>query len=299
MNIKSHLTVFLLVIAISLTGKENLLGQQDRAADAASDTSNANVISYNIRYLNNRDGDDVWPNRKSAVAEVLKDADVFGLQEAVFGQIADLQSSLSGFDWYAVGREDGVEKGEATPIAWRTSRFHAVAKGTFWLSETPTVVGSKGWDAALPRIASWVRLLDKKNKSVILVINTHFDHRGAQARAESAALLREWIATQAPTGCVALMGDFNALKEQEPIQNILESKGQRKSVLVDAREAALKSDPGPDTTWNGFRQLEPGRRIDFIFTRDVKVKEFETLNPKTEQDRFASDHLPIRAHIDY
>ena len=39
--------------------------------------------------------------------------------------------------------------------------------GHFWLSETPEVVGSKGWDAALPRVATWVKLTDKTDISHI------------------------------------------------------------------------------------------------------------------------------------
>jgi len=38
--------------------------------------------------------------------------------------------------------------------------------GTFWLSETPEKVGSKGWDAALPRIMTWVKLKDLRGMLV-------------------------------------------------------------------------------------------------------------------------------------
>src|SRR3546814_18448319 len=67
-----------------------------------------------------------------------------------------------------------------------------VGSGTFWLSPTPDVP-SKGWDAALPRIATWARLRDRTADRDLLVVNTPFDHVGEVAREESARQLRRWI----------------------------------------------------------------------------------------------------------
>ena len=63
--------------------------------------------------------------------------------------------------------------------------------GQFWLSENPDEKFSKSWDSSLPRVATWVRLKDKKSDGrEVLFANTHFDHRGVEARRRSAALLR-------------------------------------------------------------------------------------------------------------
>lgn len=77
-------------------------------------------------------------------------------------------------------------------LYYREDRFESLDSGYFWLSETPDQVGSKGWDAALPRIATWVKLRDRKfpEASPILFLNTHLDHKGRKARAESASLFR-------------------------------------------------------------------------------------------------------------
>jgi hypothetical protein len=78
------------------------------------------------------------------------------------------------------------------PILYDTRRLRLVDSGTWWLSETPTRAGSKGWDASSPRIVTWAMLEDRvageregdegqggRARRKWLVLNTHFDHIGA------------------------------------------------------------------------------------------------------------------------
>ena len=104
-----------------------------------------------------------------------------GLQEALKGQIDDLQALLPDYAWLGVGREDGMEQGEFAPIFYRRDRLDTLRWGTFWLSETPDIPGSRSWDAALERIATWTVLRDRQTSEEFLAVNTHFDHRGAEA----------------------------------------------------------------------------------------------------------------------
>src|SRR5690625_7988514 len=59
-----------------------------------------------------------------------------------------------------VGR-DADGGGEYSAILYRKSRFEVLDQGTFWLSQTPDQAGSAGWDAVLPRIATYGRFEDK------------------------------------------------------------------------------------------------------------------------------------------
>src|SRR3546814_18126337 len=77
-------------------------------------------------------------------------------------------------------------------LGYRPDRFSLLGSGTFWLSPTPDTP-SKGWDAALPRIATWARLKDRSAAQNFLVVNTHFDHIGEVARVESAKMIRRWL----------------------------------------------------------------------------------------------------------
>ncbi len=254
------------------------------------------LLTYNIRYLNQSDGLDIWANRREAVANTVRRFDIVGLQEVVVEQFRNLQTDVAELDWYGVGRDDGAEKGEMVAIGWRKTLFEPLSRGTFWLSKTPQEKGSIGWDAALPRIASWIELLDKRTQQKLLVVNTHFDHVGEQARTNSAKLIADWLSTKRGDMPAVLLGDLNSEVNSAPLKELLQAGGQ--GSLRNAREVSLVPDSGPDTTWNGFRELQIGRRIDFILVAgDLQVDTLETLNPKTRTNRFASDHLPVSAQI--
>jgi endonuclease/exonuclease/phosphatase family metal-dependent hydrolase len=254
------------------------------------------VATYNIRYANPRDGKDIWPDRKEAVAKFLSQRSVFGLQEATAPQIKDLTSRLPDHDWYGVGREDGKERGEAVPIFYRRDRFSVQSKETIWLSKTPDVIGSKGWDAALPRTMTWMVLVDRESSQKLLVANTHFDHRGEEARLESAKLVNRFLAEKGKGMPIILMGDFNCLPDSDPYKTIVDAT--QECPLMDARQRSLKPPAGPSSTWNGFKSIEPNRIIDHVFvSRNLDVFSYKVLNPYTEAGRFASDHLPIEVLV--
>src|SRR5215217_3559565 len=123
-----------------------------------------NVMSFNIRYNNTNDGVNAWPNRKDNVKALVKfhDADILCVQEALALQVDQLSENTN-YERVGVGRNDGKLGGEFTAIYFDKDRFKKKDGGTFWLSETPDMP-SKGWDAAIIRICTWVKLHDKWNK---------------------------------------------------------------------------------------------------------------------------------------
>jgi endonuclease/exonuclease/phosphatase family metal-dependent hydrolase len=201
-------------------------------------------------------------------------------------------------DVYGVGRDDGKNAGEFTPIFFRRDRFELLEKSTFWLSPTPEKTASRGWDAALPRIASWVRLRDRPTGTVFYVVNTHFDHRGTQARYESATLLLKHLREVFADHPVILTGDLNTPPDSPPYNTLVGKGTQTRPVYLDAYEHSTKKPEGPDSTWNGFEAIVPHRRIDFVFTTNsVRVESFQTLDDQRES-RFPSDHLPVIATLE-
>ena len=153
------------------------------------------VMSFNVRYGTADDGDDAWPHRRGHVVATITAAgpDLLGTQECLAFQREELAAALPAFAVIGVGRDDGNEAGEMCASFYRRDRFDLLDHGTFWLSETPDEVASRGWDAALPRIATWLRLRDRPSGRELLWLNTHFDHRGAEARLESLTLLHRWL----------------------------------------------------------------------------------------------------------
>ena len=279
------------------------------------------VLTYNIRYANPGDGQDQWENRKETVVQTILDSDLVGLQEVLSRQQDYVTDNTPGWQWLAVGRDDGRQRGEMCSIGWKSDKFTAIEQGTFWLSPSPYLIGKPGWDAALPRIASWVRLiprtvsddgsltnvsnqiptdvsdLPKESTFVasILLVNTHFDHRGSEARRQSAALLRGWIAEHRGASQVLLIGDLNAQVGSPPLNELLVPDVSEHPAVFDARDHSKSPDTGPDSTWNGFREIVPGQRIDHVlFLGDsLTVDSYQTLDPRTPEGRFASDHLPV------
>jgi len=252
------------------------------------------AMTFNIRYANPGDGDNAWPHRRERVAEMIQssDVDIAGLQEALFVQVEYLASRLLDYEWYGVGRDDGRQAGEFSPIFYRKDRFRPVDRSTYWLSTTPEKPGSKSWDAALPRIVTCLKLEERRTKQNFWAINTHFDHRGENARRESAKLIAERIASVAGSSPVVLMGDFNCRRNSDPYR-LLTAAEHAEPAFQDTFKLSAEGHEGPDSTWNGFKEVVPGQVIDFIFVRGpIGVRRHATLVARFD-GRFASDHLPV------
>lgn len=277
------------------------------AIGSVAQAESMNVMTWNIRYNEPNDGANAWPKRKDWAAEIIVNnkVDIAGFQEVLVGQLEDLKARLPEMDAYGLGRDDGKEAGEFSPIFFHKKRFELIDKSTFWLSPTPDKVASKGWDAALPRIASWVKLKDRQTGLVFFVINTHFDHRGAQARTESAALLLKYEREKFADHPVILTGDLNTTPDSPPYNVLTQNAVQTGNntqvgpVFLDAYKRSEQTPEGPNSTWNSFKAIVPNQRIDFVFTtQSVKVQQFKTLDDQRD-GRFPSDHLPVVVRLEF
>lgn len=257
-----------------------------------------NSMSFNIRYDNPEDGIQNWHHRKENIARMINfyDLDIIGMQEVLVNQLNYLKTNLGQYHTVGIGREDGKEKGEFSPIFFKASRYKELKSGTFWLSETPEKV-SIGWDAALERIATWAVLKDKTSGEELIFINTHFDHIGKQARIESAKLLKQKAIELAGDLPLILTGDFNLPPESGGIKTILEPDGN--NTLVNSSSIA-KYSYGPDWTTCGFDNRPFDRRIviDYIFVKNVeKVNKYAVFSEMLN-DIYLSDHCPVFAQIE-
>ncbi|MDD4224892.1 MAG: endonuclease/exonuclease/phosphatase family protein [Mariniphaga sp.] len=258
---------------------------------AALFSQQMNVISYNIRLNTPADGPNAWPKRTKMVTGILRfhEADIFGLQEALYDQILDIQHDFPGYEWFGAGRDDGEKAGEFSPIFYNKSKFILIKQETFWLSETPEIP-SKGWDAALNRVVTWGKFQSKVTGKQFLVLNTHFDHIGMEARKNAAILIRKKIEemTSNKNLPVILTGDFNLTPDKEPI-------GLLKKYVRDSFEDSQEPPFGPTGTFNGFKLDADlsSRRIDYIFVYGgIEVLKYATLS-NFDDHRFPSDHLPV------
>lgn len=265
-------------------------------------TAETNVMSFNIRYDNPGDGINTWKNRKEKVIQTVLDyqVDIVGFQEVLHNQLMDLEEGLPGYDWMGVGRDDGIEMGEYSPIFYYTGKFSEVGSGYFWLSESPMEAGSKGWDAAFPRIATWAKLKDNRTGRVIFVLNTHFDHLGQVARRESAKLILQKIDayTRKEQFSVIVTGDFNAVPESDVIKTMTDVGNSLH--LTDSRKVASKKS-GVNWSFHDFGRLETDKRplLDYVFVKNnVSVLEYEVIDDTGGID-YASDHCAVWVKVQF
>ena len=244
------------------------------------------VLSYNIRYDNPNDGPDRWELRKEALAmEVLSHTpSIIGLQEALVHQLAFLDQRFAGYARFGVGRDDGKTRGEFCPIYFDSTRFHLLSGRTIWLSPTPDAP-SKGWDAVCERIATLVILHDTATGDSLWVVNTHWDHEGAEARRHSARIVCDLLEPALSRGkYVILMGDLNATPVDEAI-----------AVLGSSVLDSCPHQRSGNGTFNGFA-LDPDafKRIDYVWLSpgNWEVSGYAVPHPLVN-GRQVSDHFPV------
>ena len=294
------------------------------SASAAFDaTFQVRTASYNIRcQTTESDSTNNWDNRKVDFINLVKSIapDVIGFQEVKSAQYTYLRGQLSGYTFVGEMRAGGSNP-EATPVAFRTSRFALLDSGTFWLSATPNVSGSTAWgngieDSGYPRICSWTLLKDRTSGGVFCFASTHLDlntgPRLAGIHLILSLLVAKYEAVDVP---VVLVGDMNALETED-------SMIEATAAMQDALLVSKTTPTGSWRTFNGFSWKDDevssasaladytaaqrsanvatlGKRIDYIFTSfGAEVESFATRNDaRPGKQYYPSDHYPVVADL--
>jgi len=249
------------------------------------------IMSFNIRYGTANDGEDRWEARRRQLFELVKaqDPDVIGLQEALHFQIDEILAAVPGYRMIGVGRTDGGQGGEYAAILYRDSRLSVRRASTFWLSDTPEVVKSNTWAAALERICTWA-LFDDKLGTPFYLYNLHLDHVSQPAREKSVALLLNRIGERTPTLPVVVTGDFNTGESNPGTRAMLSRFRDTFRVLhPDATEVG---------TTNQFKLgSTTGDKIDYIFVEPATEVLSADIVRTAVNGRYPSDHFPVVARI--
>ena len=267
------------------------------------------LATFNIRYENPEENDwRAWPNRIGRVVRSIRgiNPDVFGIQESLHGQSADLRASLTDYDFHGIGRDDGKREGEYSAILFRRDRFEKSAGGTFWLSDFPEQPGSKTWGNGYPRVATWLRLVDRASGKGFYVYNTHWDHQNQHSREKAAPLLSSRIDNREhPGDPVVLLGDFNAT-EGNPAVDYFTGKsvtlaGNRPTswpnALADTYQALHAGVKNRRTLhfWEGHRT--GWVKVDHILvSRGASIEAADIRVEKSRKDQ-PSDHFPVWATV--
>ncbi|MCA9244435.1 MAG: endonuclease/exonuclease/phosphatase family protein [Phycisphaerales bacterium] len=252
------------------------------------------VMSFNIRNGTIDPPPNDWLSRRASVIATIREnePDIVGLQEVIAQQADDIALAFPEYHYFGVGNMDGADGGEADPILARRDRFNYIQDGYFWLSDAPSIPGSVGWDARYPRLVSWLKLSFKSNPNfVLLVLNTHLDHVGTEARLHSAEMIRRLTDSYAGTPIVVI-GDFNCEWGDPPHAVLVKQEGN----LAELRDAfSAKARRG--TFEENFDGVDDGRRIDHILHSRRVITLSADIDDKTHNGRYASDHFPVVADL--
>ncbi|MGQ9649845.1 MAG: endonuclease/exonuclease/phosphatase family protein [Phycisphaerae bacterium] len=290
----------LAVTALTLAGCRH--GNLDQHATGTLDLR---VMSFNIRYGTADDGPNHWNNRREMLFQVFRDhrPDVVGLQEALRFQLDEIRQAFPEYAEIAAGRDDGKTGGETSAILYRSARFQAIEQGTFWLSDTPEVPGSRSWGNNITRICTWAHLRDRHTPIGFYIFNTHLDHQSQPAREMGAELIAQRMSRRTHPDPLILTGDFNA-GEKNPVVRYL--KGEISAVpakqgpcavvpaLVDTFRV-LHPDATIVGTFNGFAGKRDGEKIDYVLASPEWMIAQAAIVYDNVEGRYPSDHFPVMA----
>lgn len=266
------------------------------------------VLTWNILRDNASAGPAGWGARRASVVGLidLLDPDIVMIQEALPRQAADLAAGLPELTWTGAPRSPGDE---SCPLGFRTSLFERVESGTYYLAPaSPAVVPSEAptaaWDARFPRVVTWVHLAagsgrdrDGRIPSELFAASIHFDHEGARARRESAALVVDTTLRRAREHGHPLIlgGDLNTAPGTPPYGRLVEAG------LVDTASRAARR-VGPLSTFPAGALDEAGQgvegtRIDYVFVAgDLEVLRHACITHRDGLE-YPSDHYPVLADL--
>ncbi|WP_346048964.1 endonuclease/exonuclease/phosphatase family protein [Actinomadura chokoriensis] len=263
------------------------------AAPRADDDGTVRVMTYNLRGVNDPPPRD-WKTRLPLVEHLLRRhrPDLLGVQEARWYQVKDLARVLTDYGWVGLGSQGGT-RDQFLAVFYRRDRFEVLDFDHFWLSDTPSVIGSATWGNRYVRMVTWAKLRDRRTGAVLYQANTHLDNMSADSRVKSARLILDRVRAFDAGVPVVLTGDFNAAAGASPVYAILTgADGFRDTWTTAARR-------GPQyRTENHWEPPQPdGKRIDWILTRGNIRTTWTEIDPYRTKDVYPSDHDPVIAHL--
>lgn len=261
------------------------------------------LMTFNILVDRRTDDPYSWEHRREQILSILKyyNPDVFCLQEALEHQKVYLEENLPKYSCFGVGRNDGKLSGEQVPIFHRKDIFDLEYQGYFWLSETPSIVGSIGCDAKRPRTVIWKQLKHRSSNKSFIIANTHYDNLGKTANSKSVHIIKEQLSLFNEKTPAILCGDFNS-SENSPAYDEILSQG-----FIDASTTEKTIYYGLPFTYHRFMMNEYKsnmellqqqhdrifRAIDHIFYHgQVESTQYGVLSDN-RSGVYPSDHFPI------
>lgn len=252
------------------------------------------VMTYNLK-----NGGDFphWERRKTALVETIRrqNPTILGTQEGFEFQLAYLRDDLRHYELVGEGR-DPLLGGEYCAVFVDKRVATVEESGTFWLSATPHVGGSKFETDNLPRIATWVRM--RVQSTPLLYVNTHLTYLEEFIPRQMSVLVHEIAKLIDPAVETIITGDFNIGRHREPVSS-LRTLGFHDawSIARDVRGPIITF---PDwDLWDDARtgSLIDENRIDWVCIRPPDGETTPAIAVETDNthgtEPVPSDHFPV------
>jgi len=145
-----------------------------------------------------------------------------------------------------------------------------------------------------------VRLKDKLDpeSEPFVFANAHFDHKGSEARHQSARLMWRQHVSSKPGQAVIMAGDFNSGEDSNPYNALVKGAGQIKDgdePLIDTYRVIHPERTEMEATftkWVGHREC---KRIDWVLHSRAFTTLSASINYTNDQGQHPSDHYPVQA----
>ena len=245
-------------------------------------------MTFNLRIRAQVDGINIFDNRVPNIIGAIRteSPDLIGFQEVTDDARELLRRTLSPeYTLLGLGREKNM-RGEGVCIAYRNQAFELLALDTFWLSDTPSVPGSRYESTdqgPCPRTTLVATLSPLDDGGVIRFINTHLDNRGRMARICGMTDIKREIEKHA--GRFILTGDMNDTPDSECIAVALSVDGARDTT------ANIK------TTFHKYGEYTEDCKIDYIIT-NMNAENAYCVADEHKDGIYISDHYPVCVNID-
>jgi len=247
------------------------------------------IVTFNIRRDVEQDGINRFDSRKEMIFRKImtEKPDIICFQEVLPHVLKWLKDVFLEYDIAGCGR-DKFLKDEATVIAYKKSRFNMIQMDTFWLSETPSISGSRYSNQSLcPRTCNMALMHDLQTDEIFRIYNTHLDHEGSDARKLGIhqILMRMKTEILFPEAPIIFLGDFNATPDEAEMKFCFEHAD-----LIDLTD-------GMEGSFHEYGTLQVAEKIDYILAgKEWKLTE-RGMWKDCKGGIFLSDHYPVFVEI--
>lgn len=316
-------TLYISSMAFVATKEEAEAKCKPNTYEIGEDRTTLKIMSFNVQTENGAS------TRFDIRADMLRDMidqyqpDSIGMQEVTPTWRNYMDTYVFNGSYTGVGepRTTDASKGlEQSCIFYRSDKYDLLDSGTFWLSDTPDVVGSALEGCNYPRICTYVHLKDKVTGQEYIHMNTHLDHDGANdaSAGRKIRLAQETVMLQKlaslPDVPTVITGDFNQRAHNSSGEAYAVYKlmtGQRSFELADGTKMTMNladsrvhapENMPEDFTATMTKYHDPNNSgynpsrepIDYVFyTPDDLQALSYTIRLYDKSGLYLSDHLPV------